>query len=176
MTLESIILYGFAGLSLVLSLYIALTRNVLYAAIALIGAFLGVAGIFMMLGASFVAISQVLVYVGGILILIVFGIMLTNRLRGQKVLSTVYNKFWALMIAAGLFIVFVKGIFQANFSSLSWIKEAKPALPTPLEKFGMRLMTDYVVGFELIGILLLLALIGAVKMAAKSGKEERDAH
>ena len=175
MTLESIILYGFAGLSLVLALYIALTRNVLYSAIALIGAFLGVAGIFMMLGASFVAISQILVYVGGILILIVFGIMLTNRLRGQKVLSTVYNKFWTLMIAAGLFVIFVKGIFQANFSTLSWIKEAKPA-PVPLEKFGMRLMTDYVVVFELIGILLLLALIGAVKMASKSRKEERDAH
>ena len=79
------------------------------------------------------------------------------------------------MIAAGLFIIFVKGIFQANFSALNWIKEAKPA-PVPLEKFGIRLMTDYVVGFELIGILLLLALIGAVKMAAKSRKEERDAH
>ena len=174
MTLESIILYGFAGLTLVSALYIALTRNVLYAAISLIVTFLGVAGIFMMLGASFVAISQVLVYVGGILILIVFGIMLTNRLRGQKVVSTIYNKFLSLVIAAGLFVILIKGILQANFSALSWIKEAEPT-PVPLEKFGMRLMTDYVLGFELIGILLLLALIGAVKMAAKSGKEESDA-
>ena len=175
MTLESIILYGFAGLTLASALYIALTRNVLYAAIALIVTFLGVAGIFMMLGASFVAISQVLVYVGGILVLIVFGIMLTNRLRGQKVSSAVYNKFLGLVIAAGLFIILFKGILQANFSAINWIREAEPA-PVPLEKFGMRLMTEYVLGFELIGVLLLLALIGAVKMAAKSGKEESNAH
>ncbi len=175
MELASIILYGFAGLTLLSAIYIALTRNVLYAAIALIVTFLGVAGIFMMLGASFVGISQVLVYVGGILILIVFGIMLTNRLKGQKVVSRVYNKFLGILIAAGLFIIFFKGIVQANFSALGWIKEAEPAAPG-LEQFGMRLMTDNVLAFELIGILLLLALIGAVKMAARSGKEEENAH
>ncbi len=175
MALESIILYGFAALTLVSALYIALTRNVLYAAIALIVTFLGVAGIFMMLGASFVAISQVLVYVGGILILIVFGIMLTNRLKGQKVVGTVYNKFLGLAVSAGLFIIFFKAIIQANFSAIGWIKNAEPAAPG-LEKFGMRLMTDNVLAFELIGVLLLLALIGAVKMAARSGKEEDNAH
>ena len=175
MALESIILYGFAALTLLSAIYIAFTRNVLYAAIALIVTFLGVAGIFMMLGASFVAISQVLVYVGGILILIVFGIMLTNRLKGQKVLSVVYNKFLGMAVAAGLFIIFFKGILQANFSALGWIKEAEPEAPG-LEEFGMRLMTDNVLAFELIGVLLLLALIGAVKMAAGNGKEENNAH
>jgi len=174
MAIESIILYGFAGLTLLSALYIAFTRNVLYAAIALIVTFLGVAGIFMMLGASFVAISQVLVYVGGILVLIVFGIMLTNRLKGQKVESPVYNKFLGLAVAVGLFIIFFKGILQANFSALGWIQSAEPTNP-PLEKFGMRLMTDYVLAFELIGVLLLLALIGAVKMASFKRKEGADA-
>ena len=174
MSLESIILYAFVGLTLLSALYIVFTRNVLYSAFALIFTFLGVAGIFMMLGASFVAISQILVYVGGILVLIVFGVMLTNRLRGQKVLSPAYNKFLGFIVSGGLLLLFFKAILQANFSALGWIENAQPE-PAALPEFGMKLMTDYVLAFEVIGVLLLLALIGAVKVAAKPGKEESDA-
>lgn len=174
MTLASTILYSFASLTLLSALYIALTRNVLYAAIALIITFLGVAGVFMMIGASFVAISQILVYVGGILVLIVFGIMLTNRLKGQKVVTRSYNKFLGILLSGGLFIILFKAIVQANFGAIYWISEAEPQKPA-LKQFGMRLMTDYVLAFEVIGVLLLLALIGAVKMAAGARKEEEHA-
>ena len=121
MSISVIILYAFAALALLSALYVAFTRNLLYAAFGLIVAFLGVAGIFMMLGATFIAISQILVYVGGILVLIVFGIMLTNRLKGQRVVSKTYNKLLGGLACAGLLIIFYKAILQANFSAMSWI-------------------------------------------------------
>jgi NADH-quinone oxidoreductase subunit J len=174
MDLATTILYCFAGLTLISALYIAFTRNVLYAAFGLVVTFLGVAGIFMLLGAGFVAISQVLVYVGGILVLMVFGIMLTNRLKGQKVVTSTYNKPLGILISAGLLFVFYKAIIQANFGAIKWIKNAEPET-ADLKSFGLTLMTDYVLAFEVIGVLLLLALVGAVKVAADSGKEGTDA-
>lgn len=146
----------------------------MYAAFALIITFLGVAGIFMMIGAGFIAISQILVYVGGILVLIVFGIMLTNRLKGQQVRTPVYNKLPGILISGGLLFIFYKAIIEANFSALQWIESAKPETAS-LDKLGTKLMTDYVLAFEIIGILLLLALIGAVKMAGDARKEGDDA-
>lgn len=174
MTLASIILYCFVGLTLVSALYIAFTKNVLYSAFALILTFLGVAGIFMLIGAGFIAISQILVYVGGILVLIVFGVMLTNRLKGQQVVTPAYNKVLGLLVAGGLLFIFYKAILEANFGAIKWIKAAEPETPS-LESFGMKLMTDYVLAFEVIGVLLLLALIGAVKIAAGARKEVEDA-
>lgn len=162
------------GLALLSALFIAFTRNVLYAAFGLIFTFLGVAGVFMMMGASFIAISQILVYVGGILVLIVFGIMLTNRLKGQPVITQVYNKVLAVILSAGFLVILYKAIIQTNFAALGWIRNANPE-PSNLEVFGMKLMTDYVLAFEVIGLLLLLALVGAVKMAGK-GKEEKHAN
>lgn len=174
MSLAAIILYCFIGLTLISALYIAFTKNVLYAAFALILTFLWVAGIFMLIGAGFIAISQILVYVGGILVLIVFGVMLTNRLKGQQVTSPSYNKLLALLISGGLLFIFYKAIIEANFGAIKWIESAQPESPK-LESFGMKLMTDYVLAFEVIGILLLLALIGAVKIAAGARKEAENA-
>lgn len=174
MDLATTILYCFAGLTLISALYIAFTRNLLYAAFGLVITFLGVAGIFMLLGAGFVAISQILVYVGGILVLIVFGIMLTNRLKGQKVMTSTYNKALGILISGGLLIVFCKAIIQANFGAIKWINNAGPQT-TDIKSFGLTLMTDYALAFEVIGVLLLLVLIGAVKVAADAGKEGTDA-
>ncbi len=174
MTFATIILYCFIGLTVLSALYIAITKNVLYAAFALILTFLGVAGIFMLIGAGFIAISQILVYVGGILVLIVFGVMLTNRLKGQQVTTPAYNKLLGVLVAGGLLFIFYKAIIEANFGAIKWISEAQPE-SAPLENFGMKLMTDYVLAFEVIGVLLLLALIGAVKIAAGAGKEADNA-
>ena len=174
MSFATIILYCFMGLTLISALYIAFTKNVMYAAFALIVTFLGVAGIFMMIGAGFIAISQILVYVGGILGLIVFGVMLTNRLKGQHVRTPVYNKLLGVLISGGLLFIFYKAIIEANFGALQWIESAKPETAS-LDKLGVKLMTDYVLAFEVIGILLLLALIGAIKIASDARKEGENA-
>ncbi len=159
------IFYVFGAITLLSALFILFTRNILYAAFSLILTFVGVAGIFVLSGAEFIGVTQLLVYVGGILVLIVFGVMLTNRVKGQKVVSPVYQKFVGSIVGIGLFMLLMKGILEANFGAMQWMKTNEQQ--TSLKRFGMTLMTDYVVVFEVIGILLLVALIGAVYMAGK---------
>ncbi len=170
MEVNDIIFYIFGAITAVSALYIMLTKNILYAAFALILTFIGVAGIYVFLGAEFIAVTQILVYVGGILILLVFGIMLTNRLSGKKIVSPAYHKLMGLIVAGGLFAILFKGILEANFGALNWIDKSKGA-ESSIPQFGLTLMTDYVLVFEIIGVLLLLALIGAVRIAGKTGKE-----
>ncbi len=174
MELNDIICYSFGAITALSALYIMLTKNILYAAFALILTFIGIAGIYVFLGAEFIAVTQILVYVGGILILLVFGIMLTNRLSGKKVVSPAYNKIKGIIVAGGLFAILFKGILEANFSALPWIDKSQVS-NSSIPEFGLSLMTDYVLAFEIIGVLLLLALIGAVRIAGNVRKEEEDA-
>ncbi|MFY0593598.1 NADH-quinone oxidoreductase subunit J [Roseivirga sp.] len=174
MELTNIIFYVFICITALSALYIMFTKNILYAAFALILTFVGLAGIFIFLGAEFIAVTQILVYVGGILILLVFGIMLTNRLSGKKVVSTTYHQWLGFLIAAGFFTLLFKGILAANFGTLGWTQNSSQITPS-IEDFGLNLMTDYVLAFEIIGILLLIALIGAVRIAGNSRKEEENA-
>ena len=82
--LNTILLIAFTALAAGSAIFIMFTKNILYAALALMTTFLSMAVIFIFLGAEFVAITQILVYVGGILILLVFGIMLTNKTGSKK--------------------------------------------------------------------------------------------
>lgn len=174
MDLSTAIFYTFGAITALSALFIMLTKNILYAAFALILTFIGVAGIYIFLGAEFIAVTQILVYVGGILILLIFGIMLTNRLSGKKVVSPTSNKLAGLILAGGLFAILLKGILEANFSALGWMTEGADA-SVGIKQFGFTLMTNYVLAFEIIGILLLLALIGAVRIAGNTRKEGKNA-
>jgi NADH:ubiquinone oxidoreductase subunit 6 (subunit J) len=171
-----IIFYAFGAIALLSALFILFTRNILYAAFALMLTFLGVAGIFIFSGAEFVAITQILVYVGGILILIVFGVMLTNKVNGKNIVTPVYRQLTALIIGGGFFVLFIKAIMQANFGAISWIANGTEKEPSSLKHLGLVLMTDYMLAFEVIGILLLIALIGAVYMAGAKRKEAPNAN
>lgn len=171
--LNTILLFTFMGLCALSALFIMFTKNILYAALALMTTFLSMAVIFIFLGAEFVAITQILVYVGGILILLVFGIMITNKTGSNKVISLTYNKVLGFVAGGALFIILFKGITLANFAALDWNKDSELLEPS-IATFGQTLMTDYVLAFEIIGLLLLLALIGAVRIAGKARKEAED--
>jgi NADH:ubiquinone oxidoreductase subunit 6 (subunit J) len=170
MEIANIIFYTFIGITLISALFIMLTKNILYSAFALIATFLGMAGIFVLLGAEFVAITQILIYVGGILILIVFGIMLTNRGQTSRVDTKIYNKFSGILIAAGFFYLLARGIGAADFGGMAWMTNSNSS-PSSISHLGMKVMTDYVLVFEVIGILLLVALIGAVHIAGHTREE-----
>lgn len=174
MELESILFYFFAALTGLSVLFIAFTRNILYAAFALILTFIGVAGLFVFLGAEFIAITQILVYVGGILVLLVFGIMLTQQLKGQKLKSERYQLFLGLISAVGLFALLFQSINNGAFANLPWVDQ-EYSQQIELKSFGLSLMTDYVLAFEVIGVLLLIALIGAIRIAGNARKEGADA-
>ena len=100
MTLHQLLFYFFAGLVVASALVVLFTRNILNAAFSLIFTFLGIAAIYVLAGADFIAITQIIVYVGGILVLMVFGVMLSTKVEGQAVVSRSNNLF--LGVLAGL--------------------------------------------------------------------------
>src|SRR3990172_9591644 len=87
MTTYDIIFYLFAAVTLVSAFFVVTNRNIVHSAFYLLFTFFGVAGIYVMLGADFVAIVQLIVYVGGILILLLFGVMLTNKITSVDIKS-----------------------------------------------------------------------------------------
>lgn len=168
-----IIFYCFAGLMVLSTLVTLFTKNVLYAAFSLIATFFGVAVLYLFAGADFVAITQILVYIGGILVLIIFGIMLTHRISGQPVVTQVHNQILGILIGLGLFGVLAYGILQANLEQLPWIETATTSgniiQESTIQALGVLLMSRYIFPFELAALLLLVALIGAAFIAKGRG-------
>lgn len=151
-----------------------LTRNLLYAGFALLVTLLSVAAIYVLLFADFVAVTQLMVYVGGVLVLILFGIMLSSRVKDKSVLSENVNTVWgatvSLLLLGGLAYI----IWETNFESLPWLQHDQSGIISMQEStvytIGIKLMTDFVVPFEVASLLLLIALIGAAYIATDNQK------
>ena len=149
------IFYLVAGFTIFCALGVALSQNVVYSAFALMGALIGAAGIYAFLAADFVAVVQVLVYVGGILVLMLFAIMLTHQISDIKL----SNRSVGWVPAGGLVL------------ATDWFTVPLPeALPTTA-RIGEAFLGNYLLPFELASIVLLTALIGAIVL---SRKELRD--
>ena len=172
--------YGFSALTLGGALAVLLTRNVLYAAFFLLLTLLGVAGLFVLASADFLAVAQIMIYVGGVLVLVIFGVMLTHKSESPtEVNSQTPNRvpspnragsrligIVGLLVAGGLFVAFYTLLARANFSIL----EQPVGWQSTVGVVGRQLMTESIVPFELIGILLLTALVGATRLAAPHQK------
>lgn len=177
--------YAFSALTLFGALAVLLTRNVLYAAFFLLLTLLGVAGLFVLASADFLAIAQIMIYVGGVLVLVIFGVMLThkpelindtnsqrpNRIASLNRRGAPFAWVVALGVAGGLFVALYSLLARMNFSILTRPVGWKSTVST----IGTQLMTEYVVPFEIAGILLLAALVGATYLAAPLVKPVRDA-
>jgi NADH:ubiquinone oxidoreductase subunit 6 (subunit J) len=164
-----IIFYCFAGLMVLSTGVVLFTKNVLYAAFSLIVTFFCIAVLYLFAGADFVAVTQILVYIGGILVLIIFGIMLTHRISGEVVNTKIHNLWPGLLIGFSLFGILAYGILQADFKHLPWIENATASghmiQESTIEQIGVMLMSRYIFPFELAALLLLVALIGAAFIA-----------
>ncbi|MFT2009512.1 NADH-quinone oxidoreductase subunit J [Pontibacter sp. 13R65] len=161
--------YIFALLAVVSGAYMVLTRNLLYAAFALLLTLLSVAGIFVMLFADFVAVVQLMVYVGGVLVLILFGIMLSTRVKDKSVMSQNVNTSWGTAGAGLVMLGLCYTILQTNFAELPWLEAASTDMlagqKSTVQAIGVKLMTDVVLPFEVASLLLLIALIGSAYIA-----------
>lgn len=169
MTAIQILFYLFGALSIAGALGILFTKNILYAAFSLFITFLGVAALYVLAGADFLAVVQIIIYVGGVLVLLIFGVMLTSKTTDRYLSSQTYNRFIGLLAGAGLLAIFTIIILQADFTSLNWIKQATqhPISSSTVASIGVSLMTDFVLPFEVAGILLMVALLGAAYIAGK---------
>lgn len=148
-----------------------LTRNLLYAALSLLLILLSLAAIYVLLFADFVAITQLMVYVGGVLVLVLFGIMLSSRVKDESMRSESVNIVWGPLVAALVFTGLSTLIRAANFSGLPWLQQQADASPllaggTTVYQVGVQLMTTYVLPFEVASLILLIALMGAAYISA----------
>jgi NADH-quinone oxidoreductase subunit J len=166
MTLYDIIFYFFALITLASAGVVVFSRNIIYSAFSLLFTFFGVAGIYVLLNADFIAVAQLLVYVGGILVLLLFGVMLTNKVIDVEMKTGTLQIFPASIVVA-----FTAGALCAVFYASDWrIIQGIPQTKTTTNALGEAFMTTYLLPFEVISIVLLVALVGAALIARKEIK------
>jgi NADH:ubiquinone oxidoreductase subunit 6 (subunit J) len=163
LTISTIIFYFFCSLAALAALSMVFIKNVYYAALLLIVCLLSLAGIYILAFAEFVAVTQILIYAGGILVLIIFGIMLTAKISGKPLV--VEHQYQLVGSAVGV-IFFI--LLATQFSSTTFYQTNTPVSSeyTSVNTIGILLMSDYVLPFEVVGVLLLIALIGAAVVAS----------
>src|SRR5690606_28548856 len=144
------------------------TRNVFYAALLLMVSLLSIAGLYILAWAEFLALAQIMVYAGGILVVILFGIMLTSKL-GKNTLIVEHGNLFSGTLIALLFV----GIVSYHLSGTipdSALMNPPTSYDNHTSSIGLNLMTEYMLPFEIAGILLLIALIGAAVIASHKSK------
>jgi len=155
---------------LVCGIWAVTARNMLHAALALIGAFFGTAILYLMLAAEFIAVAQVLVYIGGVVIFVIFTILLTTRLGDKADIAPGMRKLLAFSLSAVLLGTFLHALNRAGV--LVGVKDAsaEPGFAS-IQAFGLRFLDPgthgFLVPFEIISLLLLISVIGAIIIARK---------
>ena len=135
-------------------------KNLVYSAFALLATFFGVAVFYVLLGADFLAGAQLLIYVGGILILILFGVMLTHRIYDLNLKTETFQVIPGAAVALTVFVTLAALIYKTPWrSAMIIIEEA-----TTTRFIGRLFMTKYILPFEAASILLLVALVGAATL------------
>jgi len=166
MEVGTAVFYLIAAVTVGSAAMVAFSRNIIYSAFSLLGTFAGVAGIYVLLGADFVAAVQVLIYVGGILVLILFAVMLTHRITDVEITNRAAGRIPGLVIVAVLLALLIQTIRETP-----WAKAKEIVFAPTSAKIGDMFLQDYLLPFELASLVLLAALIGAVVLARKEIKE-----
>lgn len=157
----TIALYGVLVLSLAAALGAVLLRNIFHSALCLVGTLVGVAVIYFSLHAEFIAVVQILLYVGAVMTLVIFAIMLTHRI-GDQTIPQANNQSLPAFLALGGFVV-----LMATFLLKSrWSAAPSTTLVNTLI-LGEALLGEYVFPFEVISVILIAALIGALVIARR---------
>ena len=167
---EAIAFYVLAALILGFALLVVSTKNTVHAVLFLVLNFLAVAALYVLLTAQFLAVIQVLVYAGGIVVLYLFVVMLVNLKRPPEDHSAPQRRAWlgfALggAVMAQLALILVWGGF-APATDFAAAQESDMALNN-VERIGMLLYTDYLIPFEVASMLLLVAMVGAIILAKR---------
>jgi len=162
MSVSDLIFYVFAVLTVASGAFMVFTRNVVYSAFSLLFTFFGVAGLYVFAGADFIAAVQVLIYVGGILVLLLFGVMLSHRIRGVELKTGTLQMVPGILVCAG-----VLALLLRVMRGTAWpLVTALPMAPTSA-RLGQLFLTDYLIPFEIVSVLLLAALVGAAFIARR---------
>jgi NADH-quinone oxidoreductase subunit J len=162
-----IVFYLIAAITVVSAAGVAFSNNIVYSAFALMGTLMGAAGLFVMLAADFVAVVQVLIYVGGILVLTLFAVMLTHRIADVRVSNRSLGRLPSLVVVGVVGVVMSRAIAATTWHAAA----TKDAVPTTYG-IGDAFLGEYILPFELASMVLLAALVGAVVLSRKELKAE----
>ncbi|MFA6438373.1 MAG: NADH-quinone oxidoreductase subunit J [Bacteriovoracaceae bacterium] len=160
-----IIFYFFAFVTVASAAVVVFSRNIIYSAFALLFTFFGVAGLYVLLNADFLAITQLMVYVGGILVLLLFGVMLTTNTVSVDIKSGSLNVFPAVTVVAA-----IVGLLTGVFWTSEWFMSStmgELTSQTTSKEIGNALITTHVLPFEIASVILLVAIVGAAMMARR---------
>ena len=160
MTLEPVGFWGLAVVLLASSLAVVLARNLFHSVLYLAMALVATGGVFLLLDAAFLFGVQLLLYAGGVVTIVVFAIMLTERLVGERIRQTSRRLVPGAVMAVA---VFVGVLVSLGRSSLPTVRPPFPGNQT--SAIGEALVTRYVVAFELLAFLFVAALLGALYFA-----------
>jgi NADH-quinone oxidoreductase subunit J len=160
---EVVVFYVLAVITVGSAAVVVLARGLIYSAFALLFTFFGVAGLYVLLGADFLAATQLLIYVGGILVLLLFGVMLTHKLYDLDLKSGTTQFLPGVIVAlVGLLPMLTIIAFRTKWAA----GPGRPPAPTTAE-IGAQFMGPYLLPFEAASILLLVALIGAAMIVRR---------
>jgi NADH-quinone oxidoreductase subunit J len=157
MQLTSVLFYIIAAIILFTALNMVLSKNLVHSILFMVATFIGIAFVYVLLQADYLAVVQILVYVGAISVMFVFGVMLTRR--DSMSVSNRFNRYavFAGLAAVAILLLFGRIILMTGFN---------PAKPVPAEStiipISSLLLNDYIIPFEISGVLLLVSMIGAI--------------
>lgn len=168
MELTTILFYLFSIVTIGAAAVMVFSKNIVHSAFALMFALIGVAALYVLLYADFIAATQLLVYVGGILILILFGVMLTSTGYTFNYQTITVNLVPASLLSAATAVLLIYAFVTTDWK----ISEVTERTDTVYD-LGILLMGDYILPFIIAGVLLLIAIIGAILMATRLSAENK---
>jgi NAD(P)H-quinone oxidoreductase subunit 6 len=165
--LPDVLFYVLAAFTIAGAGGVALSRNILYSSIGLLVALLGAGSLYVFLSADFVAVTQLLIYIGGVLVLILFAVMLTNRITEVSVSNSSFGLF-----GGALLFVAVAPVLLVVAVNAPWPASPPAALAPTTVEIGNGFLTKWLLPFEVASLVLLATLIGAVVIARKEIKAD----
>jgi NADH-quinone oxidoreductase subunit J len=163
MDLFTLVFYFFALITLISAAVVVFSKNIIYSGFALLFTFFGVAGLYVLLMADFIAITQLMIYVGGILVLVLFGVMLTTRVINVDMRTGTFQTLPAVLIVAAL-----AGTLVGVFWTTDWkVAPDTAGFEKTAPKIGEMLLSSYLLPFEIASVVLLVALVGAAMIARR---------
>ena len=165
-SLGPVLFYLLAVVTIGFAAMVAFSRNIVHSAFALVGSFMGVAGVYVALAADFLAIVQILLYIGGIVVLILFAVMLTHRIADVRVSNRAVGTIPGLVVVSIVVGSMIYAVLHTDWHAAP-VKDPQPTVAA----IGNAFLTTYILPFELASVVLLAALIGAVVLSRKELKQ-----
>ncbi|NLK50864.1 MAG: NADH-quinone oxidoreductase subunit J [Syntrophomonadaceae bacterium] len=157
MSVSAIVFWIIAAVILGSAISVVTAHNLVHAAFFMVLTFFGVSGLYVLLEADFLAVVQILIYVGAVAVLIVFGVMLTQR---KEMAQT--NAFSRHKWVAAFLVILLQILFGYAVTHTPWLVVDEAAPDTTVGLLGEMMLTELVIPFEAVGILLLVAVVGAI--------------